>query len=163
MALTDTLRRSRWLSALHFTRGVVLTLRTAVHVVRPCVYAVTTVYAPRSTTPTLSALSGRSVCPHHILTLSFSFSLIVAAPPVLWLPQEGLVLPTCHHVVAPPRYVARLDVSVPPLPPPLPHTPPSSHCSAYTPHPAFSFSLSLCSPLRPSLTPHGRSTALGSR
>ena len=153
MALTDTLLRSRWLSALHCTGGVVLTLQTAVHIVRPCVYAVTTVDALRSTTPTLSALSGRSVCTHHILTLSSSFSLIVAAPPVLWLTQVGPVLPTCYHFVAPLRLVARLDVSVLSLI--------TLQC-LHTPHPARSFSLSLCSPLRPSVTPHGRSTALGS-
>ena len=112
MAYTVTLLSSRWLIAPHCTRGAVLTLQTAVHVIRPCSYAATTVDALRSTTPILSALFGRSVCSHHILARSFSFSLIDAAPPELWFTKEGLVLPTSNHLVAALRQVARLDESV---------------------------------------------------
>ena len=61
MALIGTLLESRWLRVLYCSHEVELTLQTAVHVVRPCIYTVTTVDALRSTTPTLSVLSGHSV------------------------------------------------------------------------------------------------------
>ena len=98
MALTDTSLSSRWLSAEHCTRGGVLTLHTAVHVVRPCGYDVTTVDALRSTAPTLFAWFGRSVCSHHIWTLSFSFSVCLL-PCLCLIPKGGsTALDSCQVV-----------------------------------------------------------------
>ena len=65
---------SRWLRSLHCTRGVALTLQTAVHVFRLCGYAVISADALRSTTSTLSVLSGHSICSHHILPYSLFLS-----------------------------------------------------------------------------------------
>ena len=90
-------------SALHCTRGVQITLQTAVHVVRPRGYAVMTKEARRCTDLTLSALLRLHLCLQHNLTLSLPCSLNNAAPPQPWLTQVGLVLPACCHLVAPLR------------------------------------------------------------
>ena len=69
-----------------------LTLQTAVCVVRPRGYTVTTAVILRPTTPALTAIKSYSIRPHHNCSTA-SVTLMAAAPADPLLTQQGLVLP----------------------------------------------------------------------